>query len=736
MLARTKAATVVALAGDWGAPRIDPSDVSDEPAHRTPDRAGPRAWILATSGSTGEPKLVPGSMAGLVNRLQWGRRFIPVTGPAAHRAPLIFVDHVAEVFEPLLAGQPLVVFDDDTVRDPRRMAARIEAHGVARLLVVPTILRMLVAGLPDGGPLASLETVVTSGEPLPRDVADDWRRLAPQARLINIYGSTEVSADATAAEIEPDMPISVGTPIGNCRIQVMSSSGPPSPPGCVGEIWISGVGVMSGYVDDDTDDSIVDADVDGEERAWFRTGDRGYQDAQGRLFVVGRTDRQLKVRGVRIDPTEVEAALRARPGVDDAAVFVRDGALDAALVSASGADVDVASVREALTDDLPASHVPSRIQVVEELPRTSTGKLDRAALEAWIAPVAVPARPPESETERWLEEQWRTVIPGVGSLRVDDDFFSVGGHSLPAVELFARIEHDLGLDLPVSAIFDAPTIKTLARMIDSARSANPERLPPRHIVEILPGAPGSPTLLWCSPRYAVALHEFRGHLGTDIRLVALEAGDLHRDEFRQRRVELIAAEHARALQSTELTGPLVVGGNSLGGIIAYELARLLRHDGVDLDLLIIVDSWPPGARPEDVVRALPPRRRFAQTVGETLAAAGRFAMRHPRNPLATIARYRQAVREDKASHVAAKGINNREALDTETLVFATAARRQKSGHQDLGWQRLIRDPVEVIELEGSHGGLLRGARGELVGRELVDRLGAERRVVGVASYEA
>jgi nonribosomal peptide synthetase DhbF len=718
---RCNAAVVLATTDGWNIPTIDPSKVGDDENEWRTTRTAPTAWILSTSGSSGEPKLVPGSMVALVNRLQWGQRVIPITGPTAHRAPLVFVDHAAEVFEPLLAGQPLIVVDDETVRDPRRLASLIEATGMTRLLVVPTLMRMLLAGLQDGHQLASIETVLTSGEPLPRDVADRWLSLLPHARLVNVYGATEVGPDATTGEVSADGPVTVGKAIDGMRVQVVSSSGPPSPPGCIGEIWIAGVGVMSGYLDRDPYESLVERDLDGEIRTWYRTGDRGRFDSRGDLVVVGRADRQLKVRGVRIDPMEIEMVLRSRTGAVDAAVYVRDDVLNAVLVGPSASEFDAQSVRLALADSLPPTHIPARIEVVDELPLTATGKLNRSALSSAGALPASPARPPESPTERWLAERWTTLIPGTHALSAEDDFFSIGGQSLTAVELFTQIEQQLGLDLPVSAIFEAPTIQSLARVIDTTSVASPEVSCEGLLHEISPGSCGSPTVVWCTPATAGILRELADHLGPDIRLIGLETPGNRRGEPRPRRIEQVAVQHAHAVRSLEPSGLLVVGGNSFGGLVALALARQLRKDGLDPDLLVIVDAWSPSARPSDN----PDSRRWRQFVKKTrrtLALTRRFVRNPTPQPWSSVSEYWRTTgfRDDK--NAAAGRFTDLEPLDTPALLFATDQRRRTSGQRDLGWSAILRGPLEVVELEGAHGNLLTGSRGEVVGVELARRL--------------
>ena len=734
VIERCDAAVVLARTSGWIAPTIDPVDVGDDKNGWRANRRASTAWIISTSGSTGEPKLVPGSMVGLVNRLLWGQRTIPVIGPAAHRTPLVFGDHPVEIFQPLLAGQPLVIIDDETVRDPRGFARVIETNRVTRLVVVPTLLRMLVAGLGDGKQLASLETVVTSGEPLTLDVAENWKGFLPGARLINVYGSTEVGADASAGEVKADGQVTVGTPIDGYRIQVVSSSGARSPHGCIGEIWVSGVGVMDGYLDRDSGQSLVERDLDGEMRIWYRTGDRGRFDPAGCLNVVGRADKQLKVRGVRLDPLEIENALRAATGAFDAAVFVHDDTLSAVLVGLSRLDFDPRSVQQALAEVVPPTHIPTRIQVVDELPRTASGKLNRSALSAASPPKPPPPRLPGSPTEQWLSEQWAELIPGTDCLSVDDDFFSIGGQSLTAVELFVRIEQEFRVDLPVSVIFDASTIRTLATSVENAYTMRPSRMrnwfgktsptteQQSGVREISAGITGAPTVVWCLPGDPVELHELRGHLGAGIRLIALETPGRYRGERPIETIEGIAAHHARTMTSlSPPTGVLAIGGYSFGGLVACELARRLQEAGLDPQLLVMVDTRAPSARPpaasSDTIGRL-----LNATWRPTLWCVRRFA-RHPRTHSwsSVLDPYRKA-RWQRAKRSAAARFTDVDPLGTATLLFTTSQWRKRTGQRDLGWNTTINGSLEVVEIEGTHGGLLRGDPARIIGEKLRGRL--------------
>jgi thioesterase domain-containing protein len=307
-------------------------------------------------------------------------------------------------------------------------------------------------------------------------------------------------------------------------------------------------------------------------------------------------------------------------------------------------------------------------------------------------------------------------------LSAEDDFFAIGGQSLTAVELFTQIEQQLGLDLPVSAIFEAPTIQSLARIIETA-SNNTSDQPGGLVHEISSGSPGSPTLLWCTPGTAAILSELGDGLGQDIRLIGLETPGHRPGERPPRHIEQLAAQHVEAVRTLAVTGPLVVAGDSFGGLVALDVVRQLRKDGLDPDLLVIVDTWSPSARPGHGPTSLR-WRQFARRMWRTLRFVRRqFLARDPRaRPWSSVSGYWRTIGFRDAKNVAATRFGNVEPLDTPAIVLVTEERRRISGQPDLGWNAVLCGPLEVIEFEGSHSRLLTGTRGNRVGSELARRL--------------
>lgn len=685
---------VVSPSEAWDVPVIalDTLDEGTDPAPCLQPVRGELAWIIATSGSTGTPKLVPGTMQGLINRLAWGRRALPVTGPSMHRSPLVFVDHVAEIFEPLVAGHVLVIADDSTATDPRRLGRLLRDRRITRMVAVPSLLRMVLRGVGGDIQLPALETVVSSGEPLPQDLARAWLERFPNVQLVNVYGSTEVAADATSSIVQLDGLVTVGKPIDGMEVRVMSSSGTPAPPGSVGEFWVTGSGVMSGYLDSASNGRLVAADPDGGgQRTWFRTGDRGRLDAKDDLIVQGRTDRQLKIRGVRIDPGEVETKLRGCAGITDAVVMQQADALVAVLVPFPDQVLEPAAIRARLAELLPATHIPSRFHVVPELPLTPTGKVDRVLVSAIEVHRLVD--PLVGRAEQWLGERWMDlldlgVLPGP-----HDDFFAVGGHSVIAVELFAGIYDDLGVDLSVSEILDSPTIRMLAMQIGRSPVASGELAA---LAEPARAKARAPIILWTAGLHGNGrARRFRSALAAHARLLVLASDQKALKGRPARSIAALVAQHRRRLASTNLDGgATVVGGNSFGGLIAAALNQSLCQSGVEVDLLVIVDTWAPGSRPERTSRL----QRFPALYGAGLCWKRHKLRLNPsdRRTVLGLRRLASARRFKLAP------------IETPVLLFTTEQRRR--GKADLGWGKHVRGPLRIVELAGAHPRILHDDR--------------------------
>ncbi|WP_051175576.1 non-ribosomal peptide synthase/polyketide synthase, partial [Nocardia exalbida] len=453
--------------------RLDLSGYPDTPLTDADRRAALRpdntAYVLFTSGSTGTPKGVAMSHRGIVNRLRWMQSAYVALGPGdvlLQKTPATFDVSVPEFFWPLQVGARMVLARPDGHRDPAYLARLIRAEGVTAAHFVPSMLAVFVAGEFDA---PSLREVFCSGEALPAGVAHRMRELTG-ARVHNGYGPTEAAVEVTFhAVCDTDFEsVPMGKPIWNTRTYVLDARLRPVPEGVPGELYLAGVQLARGYLGRPgrTGDRFVADPFGPPGERMYRTGDLVRWTRAGELEFLGRTDSQVKLRGLRIELGEIESALLATPAVTQAAVAVRDDRgtgeqLVAYLVT--DAPVEIATVRDAVAQRLPGYMVPQAFVVLDRLPVNASGKLDRSALPA---PVLVPATflPPSGAAETLVAETFEALL-GVTEVGAEDDFFALGGNSLSATQLAARLGKATGAEVAVRTIFDAPTVRALARRI-------------------------------------------------------------------------------------------------------------------------------------------------------------------------------------------------------------------------------------------------------------------------------
>jgi amino acid adenylation domain-containing protein len=443
------------------------------------------AYVLFTSGSTGEPKgvaITHGNLAAYAAAI--AQRLGLQSGSAAAFASVSTLGADlgnTAVFGALTTGGTLHLVPPETASDPAGFAAYASAHPIDVLKITPSHLRALL----DGGSTTVLPRrwLVLGGEAASPAFAETLLA-AGTCRILNHYGPTETTVGACTFELTVDalaaaraagaQTVPIGAPLPGAWLDVLDADGASVPVGVAGELHIGGTGVARGYVQDAVRTGERFVQLPGRGRA-YRTGDRARRLPSGDLEFLGRYDRQVKVRGYRVEPGEIEAVLLAHPAIAAAAVIVRtDGAepqLDAYVVASGAASGDVAALARAhLTARLPAYLIPARIAVLPALPLTANGKIDRASLPAADAP-PVADEPPRSATERTLAAVWRDVLkcPAIGR---HADFFALGGHSLAAIRVLGRISRAFGVRLPLRALFDAPTLAELAAAIDGGvRSA-------------------------------------------------------------------------------------------------------------------------------------------------------------------------------------------------------------------------------------------------------------------------
>ena len=442
------------------------------------------AYVMYTSGSTGVPKAVAVTQGGIVNRLGWmqAQYQLGVADRVLHKTPVSFDVSVWELFWPLVQGAQLVLARPGGQGDPGYLSALIASAGVTTAHFVPAMLEVFV-GAADPGACVSVRRVICSGEVLAGRVVQRFgERFA--AELHNLYGPTETTVDSTAwACVRGGGDPPIGAPIANTRAYVLDRWLCPVPAGVAGELYLAGVGLARGYRGRAglTAERFTACPFGRGGERMYRTGDLARWTAGGVLVFAGRADDQVKIRGFRVEPGEVEAVLAACPGVDQAVVTTReDTAGDLRLVgyvvpageadgmagagSALGDGADLAAMtREFAAQRLPEYMVPSAVVVLDELPLTVTGKVDRRALPAPdYAPAGAGGRGPATVREEIICGVFAELL-GLDQVGAEDDFFDLGGHSLLAMRLLARIRSVLDAELGIRELFDAPTPAAIAR---------------------------------------------------------------------------------------------------------------------------------------------------------------------------------------------------------------------------------------------------------------------------------
>ncbi|MFF5477786.1 amino acid adenylation domain-containing protein [Streptomyces sp. NPDC012935] len=457
------------------------------------------AYVIYTSGSTGRPKGAVVPHAGIVNRLLWMQNTYEL-GPedrVLQKTPAGFDVSVWEFFWPLISGAVLVLARPGGHRDPGYLAELIRDRRVTTAHFVPSMLRVFLDDPAAEQARGILRRLVCSGEALPTDLAERCAEALPGTELHNLYGPTEAAVDVTAwpcaegtSSAAGSVPI--GRPVWNTRTLVLDAHLRPVPPGIPGELYLGGAQLARGYLRRPglTADRFVADPYGPPGSRLYRTGDLVRWSAQGALEFLGRADDQVKIRGFRVEPGETEAAVASLPGVSQAAVTVRqdppgDARLVAYAVAQPGTALESLRIRQDLKATLPEHQLPAAVVILDDLPLTPNGKLDRAALPAPDLSGLTTATAPRTEAEATLCTLFADLLglPSVGS---HDDFFALGGHSVLATRLVARIRAELGAVVPLRAVFDTPTVAALAPLLVTPAAERRPALRPARRPDPLP----------------------------------------------------------------------------------------------------------------------------------------------------------------------------------------------------------------------------------------------------------
>ncbi len=451
---------------------VDVSGFSDNPVSDidrvSPLLSGNAAYVIFTSGSTGRPKGVSVSHAAIVNRLAWmqDEYGLDSSDVVLQKTPFTFDVSVWELFWPLQVGARLVVAVPDGHRDPRYLTSVIVGEGVTTVHFVPSMLEVFVTDSSVAG-CVSLTRVFASGEGLPASVVADVWAVLPGVGVHNLYGPTEAAVDVTFHEVVPAdvLGVPIGAPVWNTQVFVLDSRLSPVPVGVAGELYLAGVQLARGYVGrpDLSSDRFVANPFSGDGGRMYRSGDVVRWTASGELEYIGRSDFQVKLHGLRIELGEIESVIREHETVSSVVVVVREDVL-VAYVTAAGGVVDVDELKRVVAGRLPGYMVPAVVMVLDELPLGVSGKLDRKLLPDPVF-VAREFRAPSGVAEIAVAGVFGDVLR-LEQVGLDDDFFELGGNSLVATQLVARVGQALDTQVPVRVLFEASTVEGLAAQVE------------------------------------------------------------------------------------------------------------------------------------------------------------------------------------------------------------------------------------------------------------------------------
>ncbi|HWS55173.1 MAG TPA: amino acid adenylation domain-containing protein, partial [Pyrinomonadaceae bacterium] len=563
------------------------------------------AYVIYTSGTTGQPKGVMVEHGQLTNTLRAASERFKL-GPGAvmpFMASFSFDIALFELFAPLLVGGSSLILTKQRVLDIPGLVKLFRR--VTFVHAVPSLMRQVTDYIIEKNlrdDYLHVRDAFVGGDLVPLDLAGRMKEAFPEAEIWICYGPTEATILSTSYRVRPGEPTRrhvIGRPLANVEARVCDERGRTVPVGVPGELCVGGAGVARGYLRRDSLTAERFVTLDGER--FYRTGDLARWTPDGQLEFLGRADDQVKVRGYRIELGEIESALKQHPAVREAAAAaVSEGAEGGdrrlvAYVVPQGASATPDELREFLQRRLPEYMLPSAYVMLERLPLTAQGKVDRRELPS---PAAAGAdgggefAPPRDEVELRLAQIWEEVL-GVTRLGIRDNFFELGGHSLLAVRLMWMIQERFGRELELAALFQHPTVEHLAQLLRDEEGPRPSSI----VVPLSEGGTRRP--FFCvhpGGGEVLCYHHLARRLGADRPFYGLQAPSLVEvaegaDNFG--RIEDRAAAYVQAVRAAQPEGPYLLGGWSFGGVVAFEMARQLREAGEEVGTLALFDTVAP-----------------------------------------------------------------------------------------------------------------------------------------------
>jgi len=680
----------------------------------------PLAYILFTSGSTGNPKGVAVPRSALANFLR----------SMAHTPGMREEDHLLavttttfdiselELLLPLWTGASVTIADRDTTADPRQLRQVLDSGDFSMMQATPATWRMLLeAGWTGSGKLRML----CGGESLPPELA---KALLPcGSELWNLYGPTETTIWSAATQIEPDFDkITIGHPIDSTQILILDSCQKLAPPGVVGEIYIGGAGLAQGYCDrpDLTQKAFISGLLEDPSERLYRTGDMGRLLQDGRFECLGRTDHQVKIRGFRIELGEIESALLEHSDVSTVlATATQQLGSDPTLAVYWIGEASQADLHALAVEKLPHYMLPSAYMRVDEFPLNTSGKIDRRALPEPVlaAEQSSESDLPHNDNEVRLAGLWRELL-GVADIGRNTNFFSVGGTSIRIIELRDRAEKEFNTEISLRACFDYPTIAGLARHLDDPRVSNAADA----IVSTLrAGAQPEPKLfcLYGVHLYqdlALALPEIQPVLGMHVPISYNPASEPCPS------VSDAASRYVDLIREHQPTGPYRLAGLCFGGLVAYEAGRQLEAAGEAIELIALFDTRLPQARrirpmlrAYSILKAVltQPRSSFKRFQQRRIDRHGNSRAAGSTTKATSV---ELPIRGENVEEQARAYADTASPMDTRVLLFRATKEPDPDWlvyDRDFGWSSLAKR-VEIFDIPGNHLEIIRSPHSEVV----------------------
>lgn len=745
-------AKVIAVDSDW-------KSVSRESTESPPNECTAKnlAYVMYTSGSTGKPKGVSVTHRSVV-RLVKETNYVKLAADEVFLqfAPLPFDASTFEIWGSLLNGARLVMMPPG-LPSLQELGAKVKGNQVTTLWLTAELFHQMVETQLES--LRGVRQLLAGGDVLSVPQVEKVSRELSGCQLINGYGPTENTTFTCCYRAKPaehfESSVPIGSPISNTEVYILDRQMEPVPIGLTGELYIGGDGLARGYLNDAlmTAEKFVPHCFSGQRgERLYRTGDRARYLADGRIEFLGRVDDQVKVRGFRIGLGEIEAVLNEHQSIRQSVVMAREDRsghkqLVAYLVLREEVETIISDLRRWVKQQLPDYMAPSSFVVLDELPLTRNGKLDRRALpapdgkqflnDAFVAP--------RNTLELFLTKTWEKVLE-VQPIGIKDNFFDLGGHSLLAVRLFAQIMEVCGKNLPLATLFQAPTVEQLASLLSE------EKWSPSwsSLVAIQPG--GSKPPLFClhlALGHVLFYRDLAQRLGTDQPVYAFQPQGLDGTRPRHTRIEEMAAHYIKEMRALQPEGPYYLGGSSFGGLIAFEMAQQLQVQGQKVGLLALFDTYAPGfpkLSPAD--RSLRYQvysllRRVDLHVGNLLLLEREAKLKYAREKAMLVrGRLKWSIKKRIKKVAARLARSNGNSVSGEsphgmdvalqqlreyvpqiypghvTLFRASKQDPGSDNDQDLGWRKLAARGVEIHEIPGYHGSIVMEPRVRILAEQL------------------